>query len=279
MLFGIFCVLALGAGMGVCASAGAFEGLGWLWLLPAVFVGALAVLAGLWALLLVCMSAAVRMDRPQEKSSRFYRAVTHLTVDLLIPLLRVRVHTEGLEQTPADGRFLLVCNHLDDPDPVVLLHCFRRSRLAFISKQENDLKPIIGPFQHRLLCQPINRENDRQALRTILRCIQILQQDLASVAVFPEGYVSLDRKLHPFRPGVFKIAQKAHVPIVVCTLRNTHCIFPNSRRLRPTDVYLHLLEVIPASELEGVTTVDISARVHALMADDLGPDLVAQETT
>ena len=99
---------------------------------------------------------------------------------------------------------------------------------------------------------------------------------MVSVAVFPEGYTSMDEKLHPFRSGVFKIAQKAQVPIVVCTLQNTQYVFRNALRLKRTDVHLHLLDVIPAEELKGVTTVDIGNRVHAMMAEDLGPENVLQ---
>jgi 1-acyl-sn-glycerol-3-phosphate acyltransferase len=135
---------------------------------------------------------------------------------------------------------------------------------------------LVGKLMHKILCQLINRENDREALKTILRCVDILKNDQASVAVFPEGYTSMDEKLHPFRAGAFKIALKAKVPVVVCTLQNTQKIFHNALRLRPTDVHLHLLEVIPVEEVERLTAVELSHRVHKLMADDLGPGNVLQ---
>ena len=171
----------------------------------------------------------------------------------------------------------MVCNHINDLDPVTLLAYFKKSQLAFISKRENTTMFMVGKFMHKLMCQLINRENDREALKTILTCIRLIQEDEVSVAVFPEGYTSMDGKLHPFRSGVFKIAQKAKVPIVVCTLQNTNKVFANIRKLKPTDVHLHLLGVIPAEELVGVSAVEIGNRVHAMMAEDLGPDLVLQE--
>lgn len=137
---------------------------------------------------------------------------------------------------------------------------------------------LVGKLMHKLQCQLINRENDREALKTILKCVQILKEDKASVAVFPEGYTSVDGLLHPFRCGVFKIAQKANVPIVVCTLQNTQHVFHNAKRLRPTDVELHLLGVIPAEELKGVTAISIGKRVHDMMAADLGPENVLPDT-
>lgn len=278
MLLGTVAVLAVVAAAAICLCADAFASLMWLWLLPAGAVGSFVTLVVLAFLFLLAACAVVKTDRPQDKSDPFYRFLVDLLAEAAHTVLQMRVHTTGLEKTPVDGRFLLVCNHLNDLDPVVLLHHFRDSKLAFISKRENDKKFIVGPLLHMIGCQAINRENDREALKTILRCIQIIKEDEASIAVFPEGYTSLDGLLHPFRSGVFKIAQKAKVPIVVCTLQNTQKAFHNAARLKPTDIQLHLLEVIPASELEGVTTVDIANRIHALMAADLGPENVLQDT-
>ena len=136
---------------------------------------------------------------------------------------------------------------------------------------------VVGKLMHKILCQMINRENDREALKTILKCIKIIKEDKASICVFPEGYTSLDGKLHRFRSGVFKIAQKANVPIVVCTIQNTQNVFHNISHLRPTKVRFHLVAVIPPEELKGVTAVEVGERVHTLMAEDLGPELVAAE--
>ena len=158
------------------------------------------------------------------------------------------------------------------------LYYFRKSKLAFITKWENQKLFIVGKLMYKLRCQPINRENDREALKTILGCIQLIKEDIANVAVFPEGYTSMDGLLRHFRSGVFKIAQKAKVPIVVCTLQNTQKVFGNALRLRPTDVHLHLLAVLRPEDVAGLTAVEIGNRVHAMMAEDLGPDLVLQET-
>ena len=76
---------------------------------------------------------------------------------------------------------------------------------------------------------------------------------------------------------MFKIAQKAKVPIVVCTLQNTQKVKENMPHFKPTDVHLHLVGVVQPEEFEGLSTVDIANRVHAMMAEDLGPDLVLQE--
>ena len=277
MLVSVICILSVLISVGICLSGGAFSSLSWLWVLPVSLLGSFLALALLAFAVLYLICCTVHLDKPQEHDSPFFRKLAYLYIDAVMTILRVRVHTRGLEKTPESGRFLLVCNHLNDMDPLTLLAYFKSSQLAFISKRENSSMLIIGKLMHKIMCQPINRENDREALKTILKCIQLLKDDEVSVAVFPEGYTSRDKLLHKFRSGVFKIAQKAGVPIVVCTLQNTQHIFRNALHLRHTDVELHLLDVIPAEQLKGVTAVEIGERVHAMMAADLGPDKVAAE--
>ena len=270
--------LALLLSILICCISGAFAGISWLWIFPLTALGCFVGLALAGFLFLLYLCKRVDQTQPREEDNKFYRIVTDMILESALPFLRIRIKKSGMEKVPTEDRFLLVCNHCNDSDPIILLRCFRAFQLAFISKRENSTMFVIGPMMHMLLCQLINRENDREALKTILRCIQILKEDEASVAVFPEGGIlSEDGKLHHFRPGVFKIAQKANVPIVVCTLKNTKDVVHNIKHLKPSSVELKVLEVIPAEELKGVTTVDISRRCYDLMAADLGPDLIAEE--
>ena len=91
------------------------------------------------------------------------------------------------------------------------------------------------------------------------------------------SYIHKDKKLHHFRHGVFKIAQRTKVPIVVCTMRDTAAVFHNAARLKKSTVELRVLKVLQPEEFESMTTVDLSERIYGLMAADLGPERVAAE--
>ena len=241
-----------------------------LLVLPLLFIAfylglALLALGFLW---FICR--LVDYEKPQEHDSKFYRAVMYVYIEALISLVGVRLHTKGLEKTPKEGRFLLVCNHLFLADPGIVLHCFKKSQLALITKKENYDMPFIGKFMHKILCQPLDRDDNRQALKTILKCIQLIKDDEVSIGVFPEGYTSKDGKLHHFRPGAFKIAQKTGVPIVVCTIQGTRQIFKDLAKLKRTDVELHLVDVIQPEAYKGKSTTEISDMVYEMMIADLG---------
>lgn len=277
LIGGILLISAVIAAL-VCGISGSFASLAWLWVAPLSFVVSVLVLALAAFLYLVYLCSRVDQSIPQDGDDPLYRKVVDLYLESIVPCVRVHVKATGLEKTPKEGRFMLVCNHCSDSDPIILMHQFRSSQLAFISKKENASMFVVGPMMHKVQCQLINRENDKEALKTILKCIKILKEDKASIAAFPEGGIlTEDGKLHHFRPGVFKIAQKAKVPIVVCTLHNTLPVMHNVTHFKRSDVELHLLDVIPAEELKDVTTVDIANRVYQLMAAALGPELIADD--
>ena len=277
MLLGIVSALSFALAVALCVAVGAFETFAFLWLVPVGFLGSFLGLVVLAFLLFWFFCAIVDQKKPQEKDSKFYRTMLHLAVDAILFLARVKIKTQGLEKTPKGRRFMLVCNHIDNLDPAFLLTCFRDSQLAFISKREVQSYFLVGKLMHKILCQPINRENDREALKTILKCIQILKEDKASIAVFPEGYIHKDKKLHHFRSGVFKIATKTKVPIVVCTIRDTRFVLGKLKKLQPSSVDVRLLQVIEPEEYENMTTVDLAEQIYEIMARDLGPELVSQE--
>ena len=277
MLIIAITLLALAGGCLIAYLTGAFCSLAWLWAVPVSFLGLFLLLAGLAFLFLWYLAKRVDTEKPQEEYSNFYCKVLTCYIRSVLPVVGVHVHPQGLEKIPTDGRFMLVCNHCSNIDPVILLGYFPDSQLAFISKRENKDMFLVGKLMHKLLCQLINRENDRETLKTIINCINILKEDKASIAVFPEGYIHDDRKFHHFRNGVFKIAQKANVPIVVCTMTNTADSISNLLHLKPSHIDLHLLEVIPAQELQGVNTAQIGQRIYDLMAADLGPENISDD--
>ena len=272
MLLGLITALSLAAGTLVAYAATDFSGLAWLWILPAVAVGSFVVLLVLTFGFLVAVIAPLKPDAVRENDSRFYRTITNLYIELIITLAGLRFETEGLEKRPQSGRFLLVSNHLHEIDPAMFMHFMPKSQLAFLAKKEVSGFFLVGKLLPQLQSQFLNRENDREALKTIIRSIQILKEDRASVAVFPEGGINKLRKFKHLKPGVFKIAQKANVPILVCSLQGTQHVIPNLLKLKRSTVKVHFLELVTTEWMAGKTTVEIADHVHSIIAADLGPE-------
>ena len=253
----------------------AVQGLGMLWVLPVSFLGAFLAQAAVIFLVIWISCTLVKNKPAPEKENKYFRFLVRQICFAAIPVLMVRVHKKGLEQIPATGRFLLVCNHLHNVDPAFILRSFPKKGPVFIAKREAD--KMFGSILRQLRCQLVNRENDREALKTILQCIKMIKEEEASVAVFPEGRIHGDELMHPFRSGVFKIALKTKVPIVVCTLYGTQNVLKNAMRLKPSDVDFHLVKVIYPEEYDGLTATEVGNMAYELMARDLGPEKVWQK--
>ncbi len=260
----VFLFLSLAAAAAIGGANSWFASWNVLWQLPLTFAAFFLGFVILFALVLFISTRFVDPKKLLEKPSRYFRFMLNQFCRLAFFLGGVHVHVTGMEKLPHDRRFLLVSNHLFAYDPLIYYYAIPHDELGFISKQENFSITVVAEIMRELLCLPIDRENDRAALRTILKAVEFLKEDKTSIAVFPEGYTSKDGELQEFRNGSFKIAQKAGVPIVVCVLANTPAILKNMFH-RHTDVYLDVLDIIPPEDLSGVTTAQIGSRIHDTM--------------
>ena len=275
MVIGIIAAIAAVLSVILCLCTGGFGSLAWLWLLPLGWLGSFLGILLLAFLVVLVMCALVDIEKEETEDNALYRHIIYMIADAGHTVLQVRVKSEGVEKIPNKGRVLLVCNHLNNADPVILFQQVKkRQKLAFIAKREAGNMFVVGKFMHKMLCQRINRENDREALKTILKCIDIIKKDKASIAVFPEGGILGGNVLHPFRHGVFKIALRTHVPVVVCTLWGSQDVFHNAKRLKPTDVDFHVVGVVQPDVYKDMTAVELGHLVHDMMAKDLGPERV-----
>ena len=211
-----------------------------LWQFPLAFLICFLGLILLFILVLFLSTRFVNPKKEVEKPSSYFRFMLNQLCRMLLILAGVQVHVTGIEKVPRDRRFMLVSNHLFAYDPVVYYYAMPWADLAFLSKKENFSLVMVAEIMREVLCLPLDRENDREALKAILKAIQFLKEDKCSIGVFAEGGTSKTGELKPFRNGAFKVAQRAEVPIVVCAIANTRAIFRNMFRRR-TDVYLDVL--------------------------------------
>ena len=215
-------------------------------------------LAGSFALYVLFFGACslfVDMKKLPEKVSPFWNFVVKCTMGIICALFGARIHVEGRELIP-DGRWLFVCNHLSGFDPIVTGWALREHDIAFIAKPSIMRIPIANKALHKSCFMPIDRENDRRALKTIIRAADYLKKDVTNIGIYPEGTRSKDGKMGEFKNGAFKIAQRARVSVVVAKIRYERKLSVNFLRAR-SDVYLRICRVLSAEEIENMKTNEI----------------------
>ena len=238
-----------------------------LWKALLVFLLGYLAVNVLFILFWGLVSLFVDDSKPREKQFPLSRMGCNQISEFMCAYARLRVQVTGEEKLP-EGRFLLVCNHRSMYDPLIVLDKLRRYDISFVSKPSNMRIPIAGRVSYGAGFLPINRENDREALKTILTAADYLKRDLCSMAIYPEGTRSKTDQMLPFHAGSFKIAQKANVPLVIACVSGTEQIKHNCP-WRRTDVHLDILETLPAERVKAESTQELARYSRALMEQKL----------
>ena len=234
----------------------------------------LSVLAGLvaawflWQILLwlfwICVNLTINKKKEYTTTSRFYNWAFVLWYRYMMIVGMIRLHITGYEKVPFGTHFLLVSNHRSKFDNFVQCAVLKKTQIAYISKPENFKIPMGRRYMRRGLYLAITRNNPKEALGTILKAIDYIKRDVVSIGIFPEGTRSKDGSLAEFKPGSFKIAQKAECPVVVCCMRGTENIAKNWP-WKKTDVYMDILDVIDPEVWKEKDTVQVAAEVQEMI--------------
>lgn len=261
MLTTVILVIALAAA--VCAAL--FASLS-IWGCLLVFL--LSILAQLliFVIALIIAAAGADMSKPIEKLSVLSRRCCDGIATLLCDLGGLKAKVSGIEKLPEDGRFLLVSNHRSAADPMIMAHALKKYDVAFISKPSNMALPVLGKMAYGAGFLAIDRENDRNALKTILTAAGYLKKDICSMCIYPEGTRSRDGELLPFHAGSFKIAQKAGTPVVVACTLGTDSVKRNIFKLHASRLRLDILETISAEKVKEMGTVELAEYSRGLIA-------------
>jgi 1-acyl-sn-glycerol-3-phosphate acyltransferase len=193
ILNALFIVCAAGFGLGMSAL-----GFG----IPQIFL-AIAVLNALVAFYIFTLVPEFVM-----------RFITWILVNTLY-----RVRVEGTQNIPDEGAVLLVCNHVSFMDPLLLMANLRRpARFVMYYKIFNI--PLLRFVFRTAKAIPIaGQKEDPLLLQQAYDAIDAALADGEVVCIFPEGALTRDGQIAPFRSGVEKILARRPVPVVPMALR------------------------------------------------------------
>ncbi len=234
-----------------------------------VFVLSFVAINALYMFFWVIVGLFIDNSKPIRRQSALCQGGCVGISSLALGYCLVRTKVYGLEKVPKKGRFLLICNHRSLFDPLIIMKYLKDFQMAFVGKPSALALPVVGKIGYGAGCLPIDRENDREALKTVLTASDYIKKDFCSMAIFPEGTRNkTEDTLLPFRPGAIKIAQKAGVPVVVAALHGTGSIGKNMFK-RFTDTELHILDVIPTEKVKESSTRELADYSSGLIRESI----------
>lgn len=161
--------------------------------------------------------------RPRRPSHRrpMARFGTALVRGLFRSLLRLfyRLRADGLRHIPRDGAALLVANHVTFIDSLLIAALSPR-HTRFVMHVKYYRMWGLNWFFRMVGAIPIAGAREDAAL--LARAMNEIDDALAHgelVVIFPEGALTRDGEMIPFRPGVERILHRRPVPVVPMALR------------------------------------------------------------
>lgn len=191
-------------------------------------------------------------------------------IDDVIKVFDMKLEIEGRENIP-EGPCVFIANHQGYADVPAMIKALEGHATGFIAKEEFRPVPLLAAWIERIngLFIPTEGRNPRESLKVINEGVELINKGF-SMAIYPEGRRSWSSVMGEFKPGSFKLATKAKVPIVPITIDGTYRMFEEHQRItkgQTAKVIIH-----PPIETEGMSRAEqavIHARVEEIVRSAL----------
>lgn len=184
-----------------------------------------------------------------------------------------RLEWSGAGHIPSEGPALIVCNHVSFVDALVIMAACTRP-IRFVMDHRIFRTPVLGFVFREGRAIPIAPAREDTAL--LERAYDEVAQALGAgelVGIFPEGGLTRDGKLQPFRGGIARIVERTPVPVVPMALAGLWGgVFSRRhsgwRRWIPGGVLPRIrLTAGPAIAPEGLEPDQVRAEVESLLSE------------
>ena len=151
-----------------------------------------------------------------------YKMVPEFLMRFLIWMLIhtfYRVDKNGLENIPDEGPCVLVCNHVSFVDALVIGGSIQRP-VRFVMDHRVFKIPVLNFVFRTAGTIPIaSAKEDPEMLERAYERIDEYLKAGEVVCIFPEGRITDNGDLYPFKKGITRIIERTPVPVIPMALR------------------------------------------------------------
>jgi len=180
----------------------------------------------------VLLSSAVGFSLPQLfLVTAVLNALVAIYIYTLVPEFLMRflcwllIHTvyrlkkEGLENIPDAGPAVIVCNHVSFVDALVITAGCPRP-IRFVMDHQIFKIPVLSFVFRTGKAIPIaSAKVDEALLNRAYDQVAAALEDGELVCIFPEGRITDNGELYPFKGGIKRIVDRTPVPVIPMALR------------------------------------------------------------
>lgn len=203
-----------------------------------------------------------------EDERRLIAAAEKEWIEGLIAAYGLQFQVTGRENIP-EGPCVFIANHQAYFDVMALAKALEDKQMGLIAKSEFNKVPYMSSWVLRLRGLFIDREDARSSLKTINEGVEILK-DGFSLVIFPEGKRSCGEGMDEFKPGSFKLATKAKVPVVPITINGTYKFYEETGVFNPDAVATVTIHPpIETANMDRAQQAALSDQVHEIIRNAL----------
>lgn len=238
----------------------------WLYVLLLVSLLLSAIISFLTQILIAQIVGLLRQNKGFD--DRFNHKFANSLLRLGIHLMRTKVVVTGRENIPSpDKNFVLMSNHQENWDILVLKPIFKDHIVNFIAKEALTKLPIFGRWIAILGNVFISRNADRSAAQSIIKGIRNYEAG-TSMGIFPEGKRAFGNEMIEFKAGAMKLAMRPKADILIATQYDTCKVFKSIPWKRYV-IRVHISPLLKYEAYEGLNSHEISAIVKSTIQEQL----------
>ncbi|HXG92853.1 MAG TPA: lysophospholipid acyltransferase family protein [Blastocatellia bacterium] len=224
----------------------------------------------LWYAYTVVMASLSLLAWPFDRTGKLQHWCARWWCRLIAWTIGARIQVYGKENVRPDQNYVYMANHCSLVD-IPALFAYLPYQFRIMAKKELFYVPFMGWHLWSAGNFPVDRSDGRKTAQSLRRVIEGVRGG-KSLAVFPEGTRSPDGRLQQFKPGAFKIAMRAGVPIVPVTIRGTHAVLPKGS-LAPRGGRVEVLigEPIDTRAFSDKQLLELIERVRGAIDSNLDP--------
>jgi 1-acyl-sn-glycerol-3-phosphate acyltransferase len=210
---------------------------------------------------------SIRKHKGKEETDAYLAKIVRNWSNFVLKIAGLNLTVIGKQNIPNEP-CVFVGNHQSNLDiPAILANMNRLT--GAIAKKDMEKIPIVNYWMRQIHCVFLDRENPREALKSISEGVENLKSGY-SMIIFPEGTRSRSNSMGEFKKGSMRLATKAGVPIVPITIYDTNkAMEGNNGKVKKANAKLIIDKPIYLDGMSKEEKADISEVIRNIIQGNL----------
>ena len=202
---------------------------------------------------------------PEKYTEEECYAYARLAVNRMVKSGHIKTEGFGMENLPKEGGYVMFPNHQGKYDTLGIIYTHEKPCSVVIDDAKSHVI-LTTQFLNLIRAKRMFKNDLRQSVRIIKEISEEVTEGRRYI-IFPEGgYYHNHNEVCDFKPGCFKSAMRAKVPIVPVVLIDSYKVF-EEWSIRKVKTQVHYLPAISYEEYKDKNSREVANMVHDIIKE------------